>query len=555
MGAGQPRADRQDPDRADLRGDPPARACVTDRRRRSPRPRPSRCPTPTSSRGPPASATWATGGSILPRVRWHRDGVRDRPARRRRARGHRRAGHRCRSVDHGQCDRRDVEHRAQRCRPSWPTVVRAKELVDLDPLLVEGELRGHPWIVANKGRIGFDVDDLERFAPEAQQPMRLPLVGRRTPTVADVGTVDGLDHRPTCWSEQLGDDGLDRAARPRRGRRARPRHRGLHARCTRGSGRTGSSRCTPATWPAVASSTSGRGRPALPAPAVDPDPGRRGPSRAALPQAAGVDPEHVGVPGPAPGADAGRARAHRVVPAAWSAATRSCAETGLVLLGEVASRERRPPRLRGASPGCPTSTPSCWVRSGVSRCRPTSAGRAGRHPRRADAPRPVGQLLRGGARSPAAASTSATGSTACTRSRSRRWSTCSTGSAPRSRPTRQNCLLVLRDHVPVRLVVKDFVDDAMISAEPLPELASLPADGAASAGRRPRGAAAGAVDPGRAAGVRPPLRVARSSTRTSATPRRRSGPRPSGALRATRTGSRTSSGTASRCSTSRPRRS
>ena len=37
-------------------------------------------------------------------------------------------------------------------------------------------------------------------------------------------------------------------------------------------------------------------------------------------------------------------------------------------------------------------------------------------------------------------------------------------------PHAQNCLVVLRDDVPVRLVVKDFVDDAMISSEALPEL-------------------------------------------------------------------------------------
>ena len=43
-------------------------------------------------------------------------------------------------------------------------------------------------------------------------------------------------------------------------------------------------------------------------------------------------------------------------------------------------------------------------------------------------------------------------------------------------PHAQNCLLVLRDDVPVRLVVKDFVDDMMVSGEPLPELAGMPAD-------------------------------------------------------------------------------
>ena len=49
-------------------------------------------------------------------------------------------------------------------------------------------------------------------------------------------------------------------------------------------------------------------------------------------------------------------------------------------------------------------------------------------------------------------------------------------------PHAQNCLVVLRDDVPVRLVVKDFVDDAMISSEPLPELAGMPADVRAALG-------------------------------------------------------------------------
>ena len=43
-------------------------------------------------------------------------------------------------------------------------------------------------------------------------------------------------------------------------------------------------------------------------------------------------------------------------------------------------------------------------------------------------------------------------------------------------PHAQNCMVVLRNHVPTRLVVKDFVDDAVVSCEPLPELADLPAD-------------------------------------------------------------------------------
>jgi siderophore synthetase component len=47
----------------------------------------------------------------------------------------------------------------------------ASELIDLDALALEGELRGHPWIVASKGRVGFSADDLARYAPESQRPV------------------------------------------------------------------------------------------------------------------------------------------------------------------------------------------------------------------------------------------------------------------------------------------------------------------------------------------------------------------------------------------------
>ncbi|RKQ88123.1 siderophore synthetase component [Solirubrobacter pauli] len=45
------------------------------------------------------------------------------------------------------------------------------ELIDLDALELEGELRGHPWIVASKGRVGFGAADLRRYAPEAHRPV------------------------------------------------------------------------------------------------------------------------------------------------------------------------------------------------------------------------------------------------------------------------------------------------------------------------------------------------------------------------------------------------
>ncbi|MDA0174617.1 hypothetical protein OJ998_36300 [Solirubrobacter taibaiensis] len=45
----------------------------------------------------------------------------------------------------------------------------AAELLDLDAIELESELRGHPWIVASKGRVGFSSTDLRRYAPEAHR--------------------------------------------------------------------------------------------------------------------------------------------------------------------------------------------------------------------------------------------------------------------------------------------------------------------------------------------------------------------------------------------------
>jgi siderophore synthetase component len=45
----------------------------------------------------------------------------------------------------------------------------AADLIDLHAVELEGELRGHPWIVASKGRVGFGASDLRRYAPEARR--------------------------------------------------------------------------------------------------------------------------------------------------------------------------------------------------------------------------------------------------------------------------------------------------------------------------------------------------------------------------------------------------
>ncbi|MCF6409366.1 IucA/IucC family protein [Pseudalkalibacillus salsuginis] len=49
----------------------------------------------------------------------------------------------------------------------------ADELIHEDYSKIEGEMSGHPWITYNKGRIGFGYDDYLAFAPENQQEVKL----------------------------------------------------------------------------------------------------------------------------------------------------------------------------------------------------------------------------------------------------------------------------------------------------------------------------------------------------------------------------------------------
>ncbi|SEF11716.1 IucA/IucC family protein [Jiangella alba] len=76
----------------------------------------------------------------------------------------------------------------------------AAELVDLEPVLVEAELTGHPWIVANKGRVGFGAGDLAAYPPEARADVRLLWLAA-SPDVADAA---GPDHHAVV-REQVGD--------------------------------------------------------------------------------------------------------------------------------------------------------------------------------------------------------------------------------------------------------------------------------------------------------------------------------------------------------------
>ncbi|WP_049971390.1 IucA/IucC family protein [Haladaptatus cibarius] len=71
---------------------------------------------------------------------------------------------------------------------------------DLDYAELEGEMRGHPWITYNKGRLGFGYDDYLDYAPEQKQPVTLSwvAVSRDRSTFE---AVSGLDHESLVEGE------------------------------------------------------------------------------------------------------------------------------------------------------------------------------------------------------------------------------------------------------------------------------------------------------------------------------------------------------------------
>ncbi|MED1738240.1 IucA/IucC family siderophore biosynthesis protein [Bacillus swezeyi] len=69
----------------------------------------------------------------------------------------------------------------------------ADELTEADYAVIEGEMTGHPWIVYNKGRIGFSYDDYLRFAPEHQKTVRLLWIAVHKEN-ATFHSVEGLEY-------------------------------------------------------------------------------------------------------------------------------------------------------------------------------------------------------------------------------------------------------------------------------------------------------------------------------------------------------------------------
>jgi siderophore synthetase component len=64
----------------------------------------------------------------------------------------------------------------------------AERLADLGYAELEGHQTGHPWIVLNKGRVGFSAADTARWAPESRTAARLPWIAVSTRLAAYRGT-------------------------------------------------------------------------------------------------------------------------------------------------------------------------------------------------------------------------------------------------------------------------------------------------------------------------------------------------------------------------------
>ncbi|MBN9654115.1 IucA/IucC family siderophore biosynthesis protein [Halobacillus sp. GSS1] len=88
------------------------------------------------------------------------------------------------------------------------TDVSSDELIDLDYAELEGYMKGHPWITYNKGRIGFGYDDYLRFAPEHQQEVKLNWIAAHK-NLATFHSVQNLSYEKLL-DEELSDSERER---------------------------------------------------------------------------------------------------------------------------------------------------------------------------------------------------------------------------------------------------------------------------------------------------------------------------------------------------------
>ncbi|WP_255953440.1 IucA/IucC family protein [Streptomyces odontomachi] len=88
------------------------------------------------------------------------------------------------------------------------TAVSAADLADLGYAQLEGHQTGHPWLVLNKGRLGFSARDTALWAPEARRPTTLPWIAVHT-SLATYRGVAGLSSADRLYAHELDPSTLD----------------------------------------------------------------------------------------------------------------------------------------------------------------------------------------------------------------------------------------------------------------------------------------------------------------------------------------------------------
>jgi siderophore synthetase component len=69
----------------------------------------------------------------------------------------------------------------------------SEKLVELDYAELEGEMTGHPWITYNKGRIGFGYDDYIQFSPEQKKAIKISWIAVHR-KIGTFHSIDGLNY-------------------------------------------------------------------------------------------------------------------------------------------------------------------------------------------------------------------------------------------------------------------------------------------------------------------------------------------------------------------------
>lgn len=84
-----------------------------------------------------------------------------------------------------------------------------KHLLNLESAAeLEGFMRGHPWFVVNKGRLGFSYDEYLAYAPESSNLQQLFWIAVKT-SVAEYKAIKNLDYRKLIVNE-LGAEGVNK---------------------------------------------------------------------------------------------------------------------------------------------------------------------------------------------------------------------------------------------------------------------------------------------------------------------------------------------------------